>query len=107
METHTLIESTDAKESYNDNKSLESKKDTTKGTKMQATSEEVILKIAVCLTCVLSVLCVSAGVAAVQVLGGAIPVFQLNACRFGAQFVIMIPVISYGKLNIGVPLSKI
>ena len=46
------------------------------------------------------------GAAGVQILSGTIPEFELNAWRFGVQFIIMIPITIYRKCDIKVPSNR-
>jgi drug/metabolite transporter (DMT)-like permease len=55
----------------------------------------------------LSVLCGSIGSAAVQVLNGAVPEFQLNAWRFAVQWLLMIPVVIIRGCELKIPCKKL
>ena len=57
--------------------------------------------------CVSSMVLSCASVACVQVLGGAVPEFELNAWRFGVQVILLLPVTLYRKCDLNVPRSKL
>ena len=57
--------------------------------------------------CISSMILACASIACVQVLGGAIPEFELNAMRFGTNFVIILPIILFKKCDIKMPKSSV
>ena len=68
-------------------------------------SQQNLWKLVASCVLTLSLIFNAFGGASCQVLGGAIPKFELNAWRFGVQFIIMIPISIYRKSDIKVPRS--
>ena len=57
--------------------------------------------------CVASMILACASIACVQVLAGAVPEFELNAWRFGANLMIITPVTLFRKCDVRVPKAKL
>ena len=72
-----------------------------------SSSQPVLFQSGVILCLMLCILCGAIGSAAVQVLGGAIPEFELNAWRFGIQWILMIPIMIYKGCELKVPCKKL
>ena len=60
-----------------------------------------------CAVVMVSVVVTSISFACVQILGGAVPEFELNTWRFGVQIFIMVPINMFRKWDLKVPKSKL